>query len=159
MYLGRGVRTVQRWEEELQLPVHRIGTGRRSPVFAFEHELRFWLQATNVAIKWRRPTTAGGPGLHATVIQKSVELANQLLAATQENRRLMNSLVHGLEKMRQYRRDVRAGREIQARVRAAAHAWLTATALENKTAEVRRKGATPVIAIPAARHRYASVAS
>jgi len=33
-YLSRGVRTVQRWERELKLPVHRIGKGKRSPVYA-----------------------------------------------------------------------------------------------------------------------------
>ena len=42
-YLDRGVRTVQRWEHELRLPVHRIGKGKRSPVYALIPELRFWL--------------------------------------------------------------------------------------------------------------------
>ena len=42
-FLGRGVRTVQRWERELQLPVHRIGTGPRSPVYALAMELNFWI--------------------------------------------------------------------------------------------------------------------
>ena len=42
-FLDRGVRTVQRWERELHLPVHRIGKGRRSPVFAVVSELKFWL--------------------------------------------------------------------------------------------------------------------
>ena len=42
-FLGRGVRTVQRWEQELQLPVHRIGTGPRSPVYALIAELNFWI--------------------------------------------------------------------------------------------------------------------
>jgi hypothetical protein len=42
-YLDRGVRTVQRWERELQLPVHRIGKGKRSPVYALVPELKFWL--------------------------------------------------------------------------------------------------------------------
>ena len=32
--LDRGVRTVQRWERTLQLPVRRLGDGPRSPVFA-----------------------------------------------------------------------------------------------------------------------------
>lgn len=45
-YLGRGVRTVQRWENNLGLPVHRIGTGNRPPVFAFEHEIEEWLRRT-----------------------------------------------------------------------------------------------------------------
>jgi hypothetical protein len=43
-YLRRGVRTVQRWELEKDLPVHRIGEGRKAPVFAFEAELRAWLE-------------------------------------------------------------------------------------------------------------------
>jgi hypothetical protein len=43
--LDRGVRTVQRWERTLQLPVRRLGNGPRSPVFAFKAELRLWLGA------------------------------------------------------------------------------------------------------------------
>lgn len=42
-FLGRGVRTVQRWERDLQLPVHRIGAGPRSPVYAEATELNFWM--------------------------------------------------------------------------------------------------------------------
>ena len=42
--LGRGVRTVQRWERTLQLPVHRLGKGLRSPVFAFKDEIRLWMR-------------------------------------------------------------------------------------------------------------------
>jgi len=42
-YLGRGVRTVQRWEAQLRMPVHRIGSGKRSPVYALVPELKFWL--------------------------------------------------------------------------------------------------------------------
>jgi hypothetical protein len=43
-YLNKGVRTVQRWEQTLGLPVHRIGSGNRAPVFAFKHEIDTWLQ-------------------------------------------------------------------------------------------------------------------
>ena len=48
-YLGRGVRTVQRWERELRMPVHRIGKGPRSPVYATVAELRFWLSTSGVS--------------------------------------------------------------------------------------------------------------
>jgi hypothetical protein len=41
-FLNRGVRTVQRWEQELNLPVHRIGTGKRAPVYCSIPELQFW---------------------------------------------------------------------------------------------------------------------
>ena len=45
-YLGRGVRTVQRWEAELNLPVHRPRGKTRSAVVAFRQELDAWLQCT-----------------------------------------------------------------------------------------------------------------
>jgi hypothetical protein len=41
--LDRGVRTVQRWERTLQLPVYRLGQGR-CPVFAFRDEVHRWWQ-------------------------------------------------------------------------------------------------------------------
>ena len=47
-FLERGVRTVQRWEHELGLPVHRIGNGRRSPVFATTSELNFWFSTVEI---------------------------------------------------------------------------------------------------------------
>ena len=47
-YLDRGVRTIQRWEHGLGLPVHRIGKGKRSPVFATASELNFWLSTVVV---------------------------------------------------------------------------------------------------------------
>jgi hypothetical protein len=46
-YLGRGVRTVQRWEAQLGLPVHRPAGHSRSAVIAFEDELTTWLRATS----------------------------------------------------------------------------------------------------------------
>jgi phage terminase Nu1 subunit (DNA packaging protein) len=43
-FLDRGVRTVQRWEREHQLPVHRIGNSPRAAVFALQEELLLWLR-------------------------------------------------------------------------------------------------------------------
>jgi hypothetical protein len=37
-YLDRGVRTVQRWEND-GLPIRRVGAGNRAPVFAFKVEI------------------------------------------------------------------------------------------------------------------------
>ena len=42
-YLDRGVRTVQRWETTLGLPVHRMSAGQLAPVFAYEREIDLWL--------------------------------------------------------------------------------------------------------------------
>src|SRR5947209_20255625 len=42
-YMGRGVRTVQRWEQELGLPVRRPRGKSRSAVIALKAELDQWL--------------------------------------------------------------------------------------------------------------------
>lgn len=46
-YFGRDSRTVQRWANENQLPVHRAGRdgGRGVPVYAFTSELEAWLRS------------------------------------------------------------------------------------------------------------------
>jgi len=54
-YLDRGVRTVQRWERSLELPVHRIGNGRRSPVYALVAELNFWMSTTGAVRRAEGP--------------------------------------------------------------------------------------------------------
>jgi len=47
-YLGRGVRTVQRWENDLGMPVHRPKGKDRSAVLAIADELDAWLRQTPV---------------------------------------------------------------------------------------------------------------
>lgn len=72
-YLGRGVRTVQRWEAELGLPVRRPRGKRRSAVIAVTGELDRWME--------HRPLHLGdgadGDGalnstIHVLVIEDSV---------------------------------------------------------------------------------------
>ena len=53
-YLGRGVRTVQRWEYQFGMPVHRPAGKDRSAVLALASELDRWLQRT--------PIQSGGNG-------------------------------------------------------------------------------------------------
>jgi hypothetical protein len=45
-YMGRGVRTVQRWEQELGLPVRRPRGKSRSAVIALKADLDRWLHNT-----------------------------------------------------------------------------------------------------------------
>jgi hypothetical protein len=55
-YLKRGVRTVQRWEAEFSMPVHRTGEDRGS-VFAFADELDSWLERSTLEARpYVRPT-------------------------------------------------------------------------------------------------------
>jgi len=42
-HFGKGVRTVQRWEAKLGLPIHRPDTGAHNIVFAFPEELNLWV--------------------------------------------------------------------------------------------------------------------
>src|SRR5258706_6589859 len=44
-YIGRGVRTVQRWELFFGLPVHRPAGRNRSAVYALPSEIDAWLQS------------------------------------------------------------------------------------------------------------------
>jgi Tol biopolymer transport system component len=53
-YLGRGVRTVQRWEREEGLPVHRLIHEKRGNVYARREELAAWWES-------RRRTLAARP--------------------------------------------------------------------------------------------------
>jgi hypothetical protein len=53
-YLGRGVRTTQRWETNLGMPVHRLQTRNRSAVVAFADELDGWLRQTPVRLLSRK---------------------------------------------------------------------------------------------------------
>jgi tetratricopeptide (TPR) repeat protein len=47
-YLGRGERTVKRWEAERDLPVQRVPGGRRAAVHAYRNELETWLQSNRL---------------------------------------------------------------------------------------------------------------
>lgn len=43
-YFERTIRTCQRWEANLGLPVHRLDESSRARVYAFKHELDIWLE-------------------------------------------------------------------------------------------------------------------
>lgn len=81
-YLDRGVRTVQRWEAQLRMPVHRIGSGKRSPVYALVPELKFWLATTDTDLRNDKlidthpPRAANGPG-RSSALKHSHELVEQ----------------------------------------------------------------------------------
>ena len=85
-YLQRGVRTVQRWERDLHLPVHRIGTGKRSPVYATVSELKFWL-ATSAAARREynnTPPEEPRPTLVTRRENRAVEDSRRLLVSVRE---------------------------------------------------------------------------
>jgi phage terminase Nu1 subunit (DNA packaging protein) len=73
-FLGRGVRTVQRWEH-LGLPVHRPKGKDRSAVLAFPDELNQWLAGT--PIRFNGQGDGHADGNNATAL---LELARELQA-------------------------------------------------------------------------------
>ena len=50
-YVRCGVRTVERWEHDFGLPVHRIGARERTAVIAFPQEIDRWLHSTPVGLQ------------------------------------------------------------------------------------------------------------
>jgi hypothetical protein len=71
-YLGRGVRTVQRWESDLGLPVHRPKGKDRSAVLAFPFQLEAWLGNTPVRSRdWGSTSPDSGDGEQRNAAQPS----------------------------------------------------------------------------------------
>lgn len=103
-YLGRGVRTVQRWEHELGLPVHRIGNGRRSPVYATISELKFWMN-TSEATRGHFPKDNGTDKMALVTIphSKPLEHSRRLLL---EARDLAKKIAEASVRQRQQAEDL-----------------------------------------------------
>jgi uncharacterized protein YdcH (DUF465 family) len=85
-YLGRGVRTIQRYEEELGLPIHRPASRERSAVLAFADELEWWLRNTPTRKGTRSNPTNGNSStvIELQEIQFKDDLRSQLERAKQE---------------------------------------------------------------------------
>jgi hypothetical protein len=64
-YLNRGVRTVQRWERDLGLPVRRPRGHDRSAVIAIPEELDNWLRHAPERERVQRPASMNRERLHA----------------------------------------------------------------------------------------------
>ena len=78
-YLGRGIRTVQRWEREEGLPVHRLDHVKRGSVYASRRELTAWWESR------RRPDPAPAAtdgGASATLRDPRLERVTTASAAT-----------------------------------------------------------------------------
>jgi tetratricopeptide (TPR) repeat protein len=64
-YLGRDIRTVQRWELNEHLPIHRLEHKQRATAYAYSAELDEWLakRAPHDDVEAEAPTTAPAPGV------------------------------------------------------------------------------------------------
>lgn len=76
VYLGREVRTAQRWAKREGLPVHRHFHAKASTIYAFKHEVDAWLQM--------RRTVTSEPAPKKECLERVAECLNpKLLAARQ----------------------------------------------------------------------------
>jgi tetratricopeptide (TPR) repeat protein len=69
-YLGRDVRTAQRWERRDQLPVHRLRHTKRGSVFAYPSELDAWRESRDPAVRTIDSVSVSAPptGMWAAVL-------------------------------------------------------------------------------------------
>jgi len=88
-YLGKGVRTVQRWENDLGLPVRRPDGAAKGVVYASTDELERWL-----AHRWGRRAT----GLKDGALSEAMRASRELRHANQQ---LVDELVRNLESLRE----------------------------------------------------------
>ena len=80
-YLGKGVRTVQRWESELGLPVRRTKQERKSVVLAIPAEIDAWVQSQQFP-----------DGQLGSAESERTTLLRSLMAVRSENRELRRQL-------------------------------------------------------------------
>ncbi len=91
-YVGRGVRTVQRWEAELGFPVHRPRNHLRSPVVAIPSEIDEWLRQ-GLTAQSAAMTSKRGDGLLLAQDKDLVATSwFELAAALRENLEVQRTL-------------------------------------------------------------------
>jgi hypothetical protein len=96
-FLGKGVRTVQRWERDYNLPVLRPNGKPLGVVSASRIELEAWW-----ASHWSRGGNGNGgpspvPGAHASALE-SIRVARELHSVNQQ---LLQQLMQSAESVRQ----------------------------------------------------------
>ncbi len=87
-YVGRGVRTVQRWERELGLPVRRPRHHLRSPVIAIPAEIDDWLRRGGPRLEPNRQTRPAA----AELVRSAHTLSANLLITQQRAAELRDKL-------------------------------------------------------------------
>ncbi len=111
-YLGKGVRTVQRWEQEFGLPVRRPNTKAKGIVRATRQELDAWLES-----QWsQRPkefALAYGPAVYVDEVRASIRQSAELRQANRlllENVRLtVRSMVQECQTMARHLNGMNGG--------------------------------------------------
>ena len=86
-YVGRNVRTAQRWEQKEQLPVHRHQHGQQDTVYAYTAEIDRWIEERDGLARNgsnAKPRTLGKAWLAVFVVAALVAGAERLAPALEE---------------------------------------------------------------------------
>src|SRR5262249_45460852 len=98
-YLGRGIRTVQRWEHDLGLPVRRPRGRTRGPIIALREDLDDWVYNRPPAMNYNGNGLEGGSiSLEAstTPLKENILMSRGLRSKSRELRRGMSLALHAL---------------------------------------------------------------
>jgi hypothetical protein len=102
-YLGKGVRTVQRYERELGLPVRRPSGKMKGSVIATQSELSSWV-ATGRPLDQPHPVTAGTVlsacdvlRLRIAEMERLARQMNKLRAEIGVSRQMLRETIHRMQ--------------------------------------------------------------
>ena len=101
LYLGRGVRTAQRWEAELQMPVYRPWGKDHSAVVAMKSEIDLWIKSRSRAKKSQQLAAAKAAlvaPVHATIGPELLANSRRLRADLARNRAILKDSIELLWK-------------------------------------------------------------
>jgi ribose 1,5-bisphosphokinase PhnN len=93
-YVGRGVRTVQRWEELYGLPVHRAAGRDRSAVYALSDEIDAWLRMGKMhdAPNGVREVTPPAAERYRMLLENAHTLVERLRVLRQQSTEILDHL-------------------------------------------------------------------
>ena len=78
-YLGKGVRTVQRWERQLGLPVRRpVGASQKSAVLLYRRDVDAWLATRFSARPQHQETALANTRLARSTLKERIRKAQEL---------------------------------------------------------------------------------
>jgi hypothetical protein len=104
-YLGKGIRTVQRYEGELRLPVRRPAGRSRGSVVATKEEIDSWIAASPIRERSKAGVTDTGPVLSVETMKKRIE---EMVQLRNEMRELRVGLHDSLSVLSESLRSLRA---------------------------------------------------
>ncbi len=114
-YIGRGVRTVQRWEELYGMPVHRPAAKKRAAVIAFSDEIDQWLNKTSLLEKEPVP-----PANRARAAQQAARSYAEFMQLIEKNHELLARFQGLLQRSAELQGDI-IERATAAKARMSAH--------------------------------------